>query len=71
MKGQIQFNLLLKEDRNGDEFMIGSTDVPASVDLQNATFVVFFPDDGETTGTMVIRNRNVPPRRSLDRGNED
>lgn len=54
-QGQIEFPLHLKEDRHGDEYMIGSTDLPVTVDLSKLTFIVFFPTDGARHGTMLIR----------------
>lgn len=52
----------IKTDVNGDEYLIGSTDIPMYVDLREATFLVFFPEDGEEMGTLMIRPRQLVPR---------
>lgn len=59
--------LHMKTDINGDEYMIGSTDVPMSVDLREATFLVFFPEEGDEHGILMIRPRTLVPRPNVDR----
>lgn len=59
---QIEVRLFSKQDRNGDEYFIGSTELPASVDLSEVTFVFFLPIEGETKGSLKIRPRQ--PRRA-------
>ena len=61
-KHQFTFPLALKKDVHGEEYMIGSTDFPAAVDLRESTFIVFFPEDGEDHGTLMIRPRALVPR---------
>lgn len=61
-KHQFSFTLALKKDINGEEYMIGSTDLPASIDLRESTFLVFFPEDGADHGVMMIRPRTLVPR---------
>jgi hypothetical protein len=65
-KHQFQFPLSLKIDANGEEYLIGSTDLPMSVDLREATFLVFFPEEGGDKGTLMIRPRNLIPRPHRD-----
>lgn len=46
MSTQLEVRLWPKRDRNGDEYLIGDAqNVPALVDLREATFVVFYPPD--------------------------
>lgn len=54
--------MMLKTDVNGDEYLIGSTDLPMSLDLREATFLVFFPPEGEDIGTLMVRPRTLVPR---------
>ena len=61
-KHQFQFPLNLKEDTNGEEYLIGSTDLPMSINLRDATFLVFFPEEGSDKGTLMIRPRNQQRR---------
>lgn len=61
-KHQFSFPMILKKDVKGEEYMIGSTDLPASVDLRETTFIVFFPEEGEDFGTLMIRPRTLVPR---------
>ena len=61
-KHQFQFPLALKKDVNGEEYMIGNTDLPASIDLRECTFLIFFPEDGSESGTLMIRPRALVPR---------
>ena len=61
MADQIEIRLFAKVDKNGDEYFIGSSDAPAQINLQDATFVFFLPPEGETIGALKIRPRT--PRR--------
>lgn len=61
-KHQILINLSLRTDVNNEEYMIGSTDFPGSVDLRDATFIVFYPTEGEEHGSLIIRPRTLVPR---------
>ena len=63
---QIEIRLTPRTDKNGDEYLIGGTDLPALVDLRDTTFVVFYPkDDAELRpgerprATLVVRKRSV------------
>jgi len=55
MYDQIKISMALKTDDNGDEYLVGTTDMPVMLDLSNSLFLVFFPLEGKTTGQMVIR----------------
>ena len=46
MSNQLEIRLYSKEDKNGDEYFIGSTDIPAMVNLADVTFVFFLPPEG-------------------------
>jgi len=54
---QIEVKLVSKDDKNGDEYYIGSTDMPAHVDLSKVTFVVFHPAEGEERATLIMKAR--------------
>jgi hypothetical protein len=63
---QFEIRLTPRTDRNGDEYLIGGSDLPALVDLRDSTFVVFYPKDEETLkpgerprATLVIRKRQA------------
>jgi hypothetical protein len=46
MSTQLEIRLWPKRDRNGEKYLIGSAqNVPALVDLREATFLVFYPPD--------------------------
>ena len=68
---QLEIRLTPRTDKNGDEYLIGGTDLPALVDLRDTTFVVFYPkDDAELRpgerprATLVVRKRSVPGTKS-------
>ena len=73
---QFEIRLTPRTDKNGDEYLIGGADLPALVDLRDATFVVFYPKDEEALkpgerprATLVIRKRqatNQGPKRNED-----
>ena len=69
-KHQFQFPIALKTDVKGEEYMIGSTDFPGSIDLRDCTFLVFFPDDGSDTGTLMIRPRTLVQRPGFRDGDD-
>ena len=56
---QLELSLVAKVSKkgSGDEFYIGSTDVPVSVDLSKVTFVVFHPEEGSDRATLIIKPR--------------
>ncbi len=77
MRGQIEVPLLLRKDRNDDEYMIGSIDVPAWINLAEVTFIAFFPPDNaedgaREKGTLMIRPNSGrrPPARDDDYGED-
>jgi hypothetical protein len=63
MSNQVEVRVFEKTDREGSPYMIGSTRLPASVKLDEVTFVVFYPEEGTEEGTLIIRpNRRVTGR---------
>lgn len=67
MSNQLTIPLIAKDDKNGDEFFIGSVDIPAAVDLSRATFLFFLPSKGSDVGHLKIRMRDAAkPRRHED-----
>jgi len=54
---QFEIKLLAKTDKNNDEYYIGSTDMPVSVDLSKVTIVVFHPAEGEDRATLILRTK--------------
>jgi hypothetical protein len=61
-KHQFSLPLTLKTDINGEEYMIGSADLPVMVNMRETTFLVFFPEEGKDAGTLMIRPRTLVPR---------
>jgi len=57
MTDQIEIKMSEKQDRNGDEYLIGSVDFPASVKLNEVTFLVYYPENDGGPGTLVVRRR--------------
>jgi hypothetical protein len=60
MSDQIEIKMSEKQDRNGDDYLIGSVEFPASVKLNEVTFLVYYPDRDGATGTLVVRKRKRP-----------
>ena len=74
---QFEIRLTPRTDKNGDEYLIGGADLPALVDLRDATFVVFYPKDEEALkpgerprATLVIRKRQ-PQMGNTKRGEDE
>jgi len=75
---QFEIRLTPRTDKNGDEYLIGGADLPALVDLRDATFVVFYPKDEEALkpgerprATLVIRKRQAPATSAKGRGEDE
>jgi hypothetical protein len=78
--GQLEIKLRTRIDRNGDEYLIGSaTDIPAFVDLRDATFIVFYPrdedgpvedEDGRPAHATLVIRKYQPPRHSTGSNDE-
>jgi len=65
MSNQLEMRLWPKKDRKGDEFLIGSSpNIPALVDLREATFVVFYPLD-ENPNKKDANGRPYKPHATL------
>tara|TARA_R110000824_G_scaffold297783_1_gene486015 strand:- start:8679 stop:8879 length:201 start_codon:yes stop_codon:yes gene_type:complete len=64
---QIEIPLFVKNDKNDNEYMIGSLeeeDIAVTIELKNVTFIIFDPtedDDGRITkpGKLVIRSKSA------------
>lgn len=64
---QIEIPLFVKQDKNDDEYMIGSMDdedIPVTIELKNVTFIIFDPvedADGriKAPGKLVIRSKGT------------
>ena len=65
MSNQVEVLTFEKQDSSGNDYMIGSSRQPASVKLDEVTFVIFYPEEGSDEGTLIIR-----PNRRLKRGAE-
>ena len=65
-KNNLQIPLSLKKDVKGEEYLIGSTDLPASLNLRESTFLVFFPEEGSDKGVLMIRPRTLVPRATFE-----
>ena len=63
MSNQIEVRIFEKEGRDGNPYMIGSTRLPASVKLDEITFLIFFPEEGSDEGTLIIRPNRRPGRK--------
>ena len=55
MSSNIEIKVRIKVDKNGQEYLIGSPELPASINLKDFTFIVFFPEEGSETGTLILR----------------
>jgi hypothetical protein len=71
MSGQLEIKLVEKEDKNGDEYYIGSTDMPVLVDLSKVTLVVFHPTDDDDRATLILRTRKPKPGPRPPKGFKD
>lgn len=71
MANQIEVRLFEKTDRDGNPFMIGSSRLPASIKLDEVTFVLFYPEEGSDEGTMIIRPNRRPYRADYNTHNDD
>lgn len=63
MASNIEIKLFVREDKNGDEYFIGSPDLPAEINLDDYTFIVFLPKPGEEHAKVVLR----PKRKEEER----
>jgi hypothetical protein len=62
MADSLNVPLRVKTDRNGDEFLVGSFDFPAMVDLSKVSFFVFYPEEGGDKASLMIRPKDFKPR---------
>lgn len=65
---QIQMRLTEKTDREGDSYYVGSLDMPITVRLDEVSFFVFHPTEGQTHATLMMRkSRPFVPSRHNER----
>lgn len=62
MSESLHINLKTKTDRKGDEYLVGSFDFPASINLNEVSFFVFYPEEGGDKATLMIRPKDFKPR---------
>lgn len=55
MSGNLEFKLLSRIDKNGDEYLIGSPNIPATINLKDYTFIVFYPQEEGGKATIILR----------------
>lgn len=55
MSATLEFKLLSKVDKNGDEYLIGSPNFPANINLKDFTFIVFYPQEDGGKATVILR----------------
>ena len=61
MSTQLEVRLWPKRDRNGEEYLIGDAqNVPALIDLRDATFVLFYPPDEDDTDNDADGSSETP-----------
>lgn len=68
MATQLSFDLIEREDRNGDSYYVGSYDFPADISLEKVTFFVFHPISGDPLSRprLSIRARTPIPTHNHD-----
>lgn len=66
MSLQLEVRVYEKQDKHGDYYLIGGSNIPASVKLDEVTFLVFYPEKGSTIGTILIRPKT--PAKGKARG---
>jgi hypothetical protein len=64
---QLEVRCYEKQDKNGDYYLIGGSNIPASVKLDEVTFIIFYPEDNSTVGTLLIRPKNDNPKHRRNR----
>jgi hypothetical protein len=55
MSGSLEFKLLSRIDKNGNEYLIGSPNFPANVNLNDFTIIVFYPEEEGGKATIILR----------------
>ena len=55
MSATLELKLFVKIDKHGQEYLIGSPDFPAEINLKDYTFIVFYPEEGSDRATLLLR----------------
>tara|TARA_B100000900_G_scaffold314561_1_gene273442 strand:+ start:667 stop:861 length:195 start_codon:yes stop_codon:yes gene_type:complete len=55
MSTNIEIKLFVRTDKNGNEYLIGSPNLPAQINLDDYTFIVFYPEEDENKAKVVLR----------------
>ena len=55
MSANIEIRMHVKVDVNGDDYLIGSPDLPANKNLNDFTFIVFYPEEGSDHALLILR----------------
>ena len=55
MSATLELKLHVKIDKNGNEYLIGSPNFPAQINLKDSTFIVFYPEEDSDVATLIIR----------------
>lgn len=71
MSDALHVPLTIKTDRHGDEYLVGSYDLPLLLDLSKVSFFVFYPEEGSTRATLMIRAKDSLHTRPRMRSEED
>lgn len=66
MSDALHIPLTIKTDRYGDEYLVGSYDLPVLLDLSKVSFFVFYPEEGSTKATLMIRSKDCKDNRPKD-----
>lgn len=61
MSSNIEIKLFVRIDKNGNEYLIGSPDLPAEINLNDYTFIVFYPEEGEDKAKLILRPKRDFP----------
>jgi|14BtaG_2_1085337.scaffolds.fasta_scaffold133969_2 phage pi2 protein 07 len=55
MASNIEIKLFVRIDKNGNEYLIGSPDLPAQINLNDYTFIVFYPEEDGDKAKLILR----------------
>lgn len=67
MSLQLEIRCYEKQDKHGDYYLIGGSNIPASIKLDEVTFLVFYPEKDSTIATILIRPKNDHPKQRRSR----
>lgn len=55
MSSNIEIKLFIRVDKKGNEYLIGSPDLPAEINLNDYTFIVFLPEEEGGKAKLILR----------------